>query len=502
MSGSTQPLDPATAPPGRALVRSASFLLLSQGASTALAVVLGGALGRALGPTDFGLYFFIHSIAAFAFVVAEWGQYQYVVRELSHDPGRGPELLGAAVAVRAGAAALLGSLTSLSILLAGYGARRSWLAALMVAALLPLFLAQAHFVIFRSRERMELEAIVTVVDKSLTVVLALLALAVGSGIPGVLLAQGTAGLGALGLAAFLTSRLGVRPRVPRFGLAKELIGGGASMALLSAETSAQNYVDPVVLSKLAPPSVLGWFGAARNIAGTLIAPAIVLEVSCYPRLSRAAADAPRFREELRAGLRLTFALGVLVMVGTLLFAPGVVALVYGASGFAQSGTILKLLAPVVFLYFVDNLLTAAAIASGRPRPMAIAKVVNIIVIASLAVALVPLFESRFGNGALGMVTATGLGEFIMMGTALRVLPRGALDPRLLLDLGRALLAGAGSLALLRAMVHLPLFAGIVGCTACFAALALALRMVSLDEIRTLVIHRGAADVAGSGRPAA
>jgi O-antigen/teichoic acid export membrane protein len=476
----------SSASPGRALARSASFLLFAQAVSTGLAVVLSGALGRQLGSADFGLFFLVNSMCAFALVVAEWGQYQYVVRELSRDPGRAPGLLGDALAARTAAAVALGGLAALSALLLGYGGRTAWLTAFMAAAMIPFFLAQAHTLVFRSRERMELEAIVVIVDKALTLGFTLAALWLGLGLPGVVAALGAGGLGALAIALLLVWRLGLRPRAPRWEGVRELVRGGASMALLSAESSAQTYLDPVLLSKLAPPEALGWYGAARRIAGTLVAPAIVLEVSCYPRLSRSAADIPRFRVELRAALRPALAIGALVLVGTLLFGPAVVEVVFGERNFAQAGRILQFMAPVVFLYFVDNVLSAAAIAAGRARALVIAKVASLLATAAMAVALVPLLEARAGNGALGLVLASGLGELVMLGTALAVMPKGALDPRLGLDLGRTVLAGAGALALVRVLPGLPLVAGILTCTAGFAGLGLAFGLVRLDELRALL----------------
>jgi len=270
----------------------------------------------------------------------------------------------------------------------------------------------------------------------------------------------------------------------------ELLRGGTTLALLNTEASAQAYVDPVVLSRLAPAPELGWFGAARGITGTLIAPAIVLEVASYPRLSRTASDPARFRAELRAVLRGCLALAALALVGTWLFAGPVVTLVYGEEGFAEAGRLLAWSAPVLFLFYVDNVLASAAIAARRSVPILIAKLVNLLAGAGLAFVLVPRFEAGMGNGALGMVVSAGLAELVMMGTALRVLPRGALDPRLLGDLAKALLAAGGTLLLVRALPHLSLAPGLVACVAAYGALALFVRMVTIADLRALALRGG------------
>ena len=91
--------------------------------------------------------------------------------------------------------------------------------------------------------------------------------------------------------------------------------------------------------------------------------------------------------------------------------------------------------------------------------------------------------------AAGVVVSAGLAEIVVMATALRVLPAGSLDPRLLLDVGRALLAAAGALAAVRLLPPLPLAAGMAVCIGAYALLALAVRLVSLAELRSFVPDR-------------
>ncbi len=480
---------------GGALARNAFFLMLAQGVSTTMAVVLSGAVGRSLGAAGFGLFFLVASMSAFAYVIADWGQEQYVTREVAKTPERAGSMLGTILALRIAAAVLLCGLMALAARGFGYDARTCKLAALGVAIMLPFFLAQAHNLVFRARERMEFDALVTVVDRSLTLGLTLLALAGGFGLIGVLLAQGLGGTGALLTASLLLRRLGVRPRAPRTETASEVLRGGASMALLNAECSAQTYLDPVLLSRLGPAQPVGWLGAARSIAGTLIAPAIILGVAAYPRLSRAASDRARFRIELRAALRPTFALAALACVGTYLLAGRAITFVYGSAGFAPAATLLQVLAPGLILLYVDNVLVTAVMAAGSARPLVIAKVVNILTLAGLAVILVPYFQGRSGNGAIGLALASNFSELIILGTALVVLPAGSLDPMLFLDLGRAALAGAGTLGVFLLLPPLPILAGVAACMATFALLGLGVGLVGRQDLALLRL-------AARGHPAA
>ena len=69
--------------------------------------------------------------------------------------------------------------------------------------------------------------------------------------------------------------------------------GGLPVLSMSVAGAAQPYLDAVILSKLAPAAAVGYYGAARNILGTLLAPAVILGTASYPRISRAAHHASR-----------------------------------------------------------------------------------------------------------------------------------------------------------------------------------------------------------------
>src|SRR5712664_2901101 len=90
-----------------AMAKNAFHLVLGQVATTALAIVSSAALGRSLGARDFGLYFLITSFANFAYVLVDWGQIFYVIREVARSPERGSGLLGTALALRAAGAVLV-----------------------------------------------------------------------------------------------------------------------------------------------------------------------------------------------------------------------------------------------------------------------------------------------------------------------------------------------------------------------------------------------------------
>lgn len=475
--------DPPAA--GAAIARSAFHLVLGQVATTALAIAFSAAVGRRLGAADFGVFFLVTTMGTFAYVVVEWGQGQLVVREVARRPDRAGVLLGAALALRAAGAVPACALAVLVGWGLGYDGRTLALLALLMATTLPFFLSQAYATVFRARERMDLDAQVSVAFKALALLFALAALALGGRVGGVLLAQGAAGLCAAGLAALRARRLGIPRLRPSADACRELFREGTPILAMSLAITVQPYLDAILLSRLLPPEPVGWYGAARNVMGTLVAPATILGAAAYPRLSRAASDPPSLRLELRTALRPLLGLGALGAVGTYLFADLAVAIIYGRGGFAPAAAILKVFAPALFLVCIDVLFGSAVLAVGRPKALAVAKTVNVLVCTAAAFALIPWFQRHHGNGGIGLVLAFGASEVIMFAAAIAILPRGTLDRSFGVDLGRSIAAAALTLLLFRWLPPLPPVAGVPLCIAAFAAAASALGLVRRDEVRAL-----------------
>src|SRR6267378_2121212 len=428
---------------------------------------------------DFGVYFLITSFATFAYVLVDWGQQFYVIREVARSPDRGSRLLGTALVLRVAGAALVMVPTGLVALVLGYDARTCWFSVAFIVASLPFFLAQSYGMVFRGRDRMGLDAWVSVANKAALLALALAALSLGTGLAGVGAAQALAGLVALGLAAGLYRRVTTGPLHFSRQTAREVMAGGSAL-------------DAIILSKLAPGEAVGWFGAARNIMGTLLAPALILGAAEFPRLSRAAADIATFKGEVRAALRPILWLGALGAVGTFLFADLAIAIIYGQRNFTPAGSILKVYGPALFLVFIDVLFGNALTALGRATALSVAKIGSVVLSTALDLILIPLFQNSTGNGGLGVVVAFATSEAVVFAGALFLLPRGSLGPTAVLDVGRALGSAMLTALLFRFLPPVPIYVGLPACVLAFSLCSVALGLVRRDDVRLLraLLRRG------------
>jgi O-antigen/teichoic acid export membrane protein len=475
---------------GASVAHNAFYLMLGQVATTALAIVMSAALGRTLGAADFGTYFLVFSMSTFAFVFVDWGQMLLVIRDVAREPGRSGAFLGTSLALRTGFTAVVSIPVVLVAVALGYDGRTCVYALVMVWATLPMFLAQGYGLVFRGRDRMGLDATVSVTNKAFGLAFTLALLAAGAGIPGVMGAQALAGVVALAVAARLYRRRldAARPSFSREA-ARHLLAEGMPIVAMTAAVAVQPYLDAIILSRLAPASSVGWYGAAKNVMGTLFAPALIVAGATYPRLSRAAKHPEEFRHALRAALRPILWLGALGSVGTWLFAGFAIDLIFGAKGFGPAGAILQVFGYAVLLMFVDTLLGHVLTATGRASGFAAWKIASVVVSTLLDLWLIPYFERTAGNGGIGVIAAFGLSEVVVFAGTLYLMPRGSVEPAIGLDVARAVGAALLTGLVVRVLPAVTPWLGIPLCVALFTGASVALGLVTradLDLVKQLV----------------
>ena len=479
----SEPSEPDTSHAGVGLARNAFYLLIGQVASTALAIVYNGALGRSLGASDFGLYFLISSFAAFASVIVDWGQQAYGVREVARDPGTAGALVGTGIVVRTLGTALICLPTWLAAWALGYDTRTRWFSVAFVAASFPTFLVQLYGIVFRGRDRMGLDSAAQVANKAATLVLALLALKLGTGLGGVVVSLAVGGVVSLGVAARLYRRASTGPLVRSRETARALLAGGTPIAVMAVAIYVQPYIDAVLLSKLVPTVALGWYGAAKNIMGTLYAPAMILASASYPALSRAALSPSAFAGELRVAFRPMLWLAGLAGIGTFLFGDAAIHIVYGHKHFEPAGEILRVFGLGLFLIFVDMMFGNALIALNRAGAFSAVKIASVVVSTCLDVVFIPWFQNHQGNGGVGTVLAFVLSEIVIFSGAIFLMPRGSLSWAIAADGVRALAAAACTAAVFHfAMPGIPWWLGIPVCVIVFSAFSFALGLVRRTDI--------------------
>jgi len=422
------PMGSPAATPAQTVTRNALHLVLGQIVSVALGMGVSALLGRTLGAADFGLFYLATTLTTFAYVLVDWGQGPYLVREVANRHASAGRFLGSALLLRFAGAALMTAVAALLTSVLGYDDRKQAVIILMLATYLPLSAGQAVSFIFRSHERMDLDATTNAVAAALSAAMLVPVLLLGGGIFAVVLAEGAGYALTFIVYWALLRRLKIGRVRPDKATLHELLANGATFVSLQLLVSAQPYLDATLLSKLAPAAAVGWYGASARFGGTLLIPATVLGSALYPRLSRLfGTDLPGYSAMVRAGLRPLLAMGAFVAVGTWLFAGLAVGIVFGREKYGPAVVVLQAIAPLIMLCFVNMLFGAALTAARLQRRLVPAKLVAVAVAAGLDALLIPIFQSRYGNGGLGVAIASSGSELTMLVIGLQLLPKGIVD---------------------------------------------------------------------------
>ena len=474
-----------SAPRRGGMVRNIIHLGLGQVATTILTILLSAAMARTLGPSDFGLLYLLTSIATFAYVVVDWGHGSLIVRETARHPDRSGDLLGSALALRSVCALAAAAVAVATTWLLGYDVRTRVLTGALIVGWLPQYLGLSFGWVFRGRERMDRDAVLNVVCKLATLIGSIACLALGGRVPGLLLVWSVVGCLTLAVGIAMYRRLHLPTIRATMSTARELLRDGAPLLAISLAVAVEPYINANILYKMASPIVVGWYGAAWNIAGTLVAPAMILGATMYPRLSTTAGDAARFKRAFDISFRPLLVLAVLGAVGTYLFADVAVGLIYGLEKFGPAADTLRAFAPVLLLMYVDVFLASAIVAAGKAGRLARAKVVSVVLTTGLVFVLVPLCQARSANGGVGVIYAMGIGELLML-VAAGALMRDAVDARTIGDVCRCLLAGAATILLIRLMPALTPFLAIPLCVLAFGGLSLLIGAVKRSDVEMLL----------------
>jgi O-antigen/teichoic acid export membrane protein len=367
----------------------------------------------------------------------------------------------------------------------GFDAITRWYCVGFIVVSLPFFLAQSYGLVFRARDRMGLDAWVSVVNKFTLLGLALAALALGWGLPGVLVAQALSGIVAFAIATRLYRRVTTGPLHFSPQIARQILVAGSAFVTFTVVINIQPYIDAVVLSKLAPAEAVGWYGAARSLMGTILAPALIVGAASYPHLSRVAADRDQFKAGLRSALRPILWLGALAATGTFIFADDAIAILYGHQNFGPSGIILRVYAPGLFFLFTSILFGYALFALGQAKAFSVLKVATVVFNTVLELLLISYFQQGVGNGGIGVVAAFVASEFLVIVGMLILLWRDGVAPNILVDLARALGSAALTLLLFWWLPTLPFLIGVPLCVIAFSLCSFGLGLIRRTDVKLI-----------------
>jgi O-antigen/teichoic acid export membrane protein len=317
------------------LSKNALARLSAQAIGRFLSLALAALIARYEGASGLGRYALVFSMVGIAAGLADLGLNTFLTREAARTDDRDQQrhLLGNVLILKAG-------LTS-----AGY------VGLLLIAHLLPFPLATKGLIVLggvslfpqavtgtvgaliNARQRMEVTGILEVVVRLATVAGSLPLLVQGHGVAGVIVWSVTvSGLSVLLYVAWLW-RWQLLPLFRSDVTAwRKCLGEAYPFGLTMGLTTLYARLDLLLLSLWQGETVAGWYSAAYKSWEALSLVPSSLLFALFPemsRLSTSRAGLARFRALFRLGRRMMPLAGLLVAVGSTVWAPDLMALVYG-----------------------------------------------------------------------------------------------------------------------------------------------------------------------------
>jgi O-antigen/teichoic acid export membrane protein len=469
----------------RRAARDVAVQLVGRALNLALGVVVTAAVARALGDQGFGEWSTLLVVTQIAEYLAELGVEQVGVRKAAAEGGREAEWMGAVVSLRSLISVPATIVSAVAVvLLANDDAMLT--AGLLLSATVLLNGPASTRALLQLRLRNDLNMVVITVNSVVWGGAAIVLAISGAGLVAFAVAFLAAACITEALQAGLALRIGrISLRAGR-AMLRELVRIGLPIAAGGLLILAYGRIDQILVFELAGASDAGLYGVVYRLLEQSQFLPIAISTTFLPLVAAAhPADPERTRRMVQLAADY-LAIGSLpALAFALVAAEPFIRLIFG-DDFTDAAPALPVLMGAFVVICLGYLMGNMVVVLSLQRRFMIYAACALVFNVALNLALVP----EYGFMAAAWITLAT--EILVVGlTARTVLVRLELRPRL--DrMARAVLAAglmAGVVALLNAAGAPALV--LMGATVVYPALLLALRALSLGEIRELVGRRGA-----------
>lgn len=439
------------------------------------------AQARSLGPAGFGALSLALAYAALFTIVVDFGLSTQLSRRVAQ---RAPDLgrvVGATLVLRIALWLLTFPLVLLVANVLGYGPDLQRAILFLAVSVFFMGLGNTFGAILQGREEFLLLSVAAIAYRVVAAVVGVALLMVTRDI-GVVAGAYVVAAVVAGAVLFSGIRAGMAVPITidlRFTL--QVLRGAVPLGLYWIVGTFYFNVDMVVLERLAPPENVGLYAAAyRLFSTTLVVPGIVTMMVLFPMFSRLSVDShDELRRVIEKALGFLVPVGCAVTVALVVLAESVTAFVYPAQTYGPAASALRLLAPGVLLVYVNSVFAYALLGLHHERRLLAMAAVAAILNPVANVIAIPLWRED------GAALITSLTEVFLLVWLLRAMPRELLSASSVRLAMRSLAAGAVAAIVLVPLREQSLFVTLPASLLVYAAAALLLGAISLDDLRAL-----------------
>lgn len=411
----------------KTIIKNIGVLMVSQMATWGLSLLLTIFLPRYLGPSDSGKLSLAVSLWLITSMFISFGLDMLLTKEIARKPTHINDFVGTAIFLRLILFGIGLLVLMVFVQIANYARDVTILVIVIgVSTLLGQFALPMKSAL-DGLEKMEYTSLGIVAGKLFTTIFALILLFAGQGLIVISFVLIGASLFELILLIWFSFKAYYfRPRVD-FSLAKWMLRAGFPFLMVSMSQVVYAQIDMIVMSLLVSTTVvLGWYGAADTLFGTMLFIPSVFMTATFPAFSKMHAHSGEELVKLfRKSYELIVVLGVAVGLGIFIVAQPLVVLLFGEA-FRGSGPVLAIMGIVIVFMYQNMILGQYMVISDRQNEVTKAMFTAAGLTVVLDLFLVPWTQNRFGNGAIGGALAYVVTESLMVIWFVFLIPKGVL----------------------------------------------------------------------------
>lgn len=451
----------------RRILANIMFLASSQGIASVLATLYALVIPNYLGPANVGILTLVGAISAIIAVIANFGTRLFILREVARDVETGKKFIGLSIWLNC-SLSLAGWLVVLAIsLLLKVDSTTLLIGVLIAVSSVIGSLTIAVGAALQGMDKMHYSLYSTLLQKGLGTGLAIFAVMLNLGIAMIVSADMVVGI----LITFVTYRwifkhlkFSFRPEI---GLLSILLKGGLAFFVVDITFNIYLYLDSILLSILTTKEVVGYYGLANQLFGTVMTAPSIIGAAILPTLSRFYANEDnKERSNILSKNTLSFfiCISLPMAVGVTEVARPLILFIY-TNKYAPSIPIMIVLAWTgIFIYWgigIYQILTAQGKQAKWAKVMLMAGIINLL----LNLFLIPLFQSKTGNGAIGAALSLFFTEVAIGFVGIKLVGYEVISKNFWRDAFKSLLAsvimGVVILPLQNFFVLVPIMVGIL-----------------------------------------
>ena len=412
----------------QSLARNAISIFLGQIGTWLIAAATFALLPRYLGANDVGVFYIGGTFAGLAGTVAGLGITTLLIREIARDREKGAALVGTAIWLTVGLGVIAGAVATAAGFFLGYTQLTMFAIVISCVGIPFALVASIANAVLQGVEVMRWAAVLDVATKFAGMLLVVMVVVFDLGVAGLLIGGLCMTVGTNLLQVSFARRF-LPYSLRSFSLPLSLKLAKRSMPFLMTSIFFTLYTstDVVLLSRLAGESAVGIYSTPMRLLGTMLFVPVTITTVVFPRLAAShLTDGGGGFGLSRTTLKISVFASIALSLGAVSLSDAALVGVLGTS-FSGSGPVFVVLAMSLVPISISIVASRMIFAADRQAVVSVLGAAAFVAKVALGFLLIPLFDARWGNPALGAATGLVLIELGLTAGMLRALPPGLFD---------------------------------------------------------------------------